>query len=514
VANHNIWKSPGGALFFKLGIPRGLRDRPEFRSRTGKPKTKITEPLGTYDPTEARAIRDQKLAYWKRVFARMTAGVALDAEDLAAEAERIRVETLATLRAPPTEWQKREAELAHAEELLRRQRQIVEGMRGLLAEVKAGITSVAERHGLALEEGSPLYQDIGRTVFAAIERATNEYADAEMFTASPSKPVQTSNGGERFSVAFEHYITWLKDKQKARPLTIQDYTTRARRFIEFAGDPKLEDVSIDAAQAFLDDIAKTKSAGTVNLHHVVCKAVFEHARNERHRFTGHNPFSFKSRKHKARSKSKYTLAELNQFFASPLFVERQIKPAGYSVNSALPWVFAIGLFSGLTLEEACQLRPQDIRKEAGEWIIAVTAAAAVSGELKRAARERTVPLHPALIRLGLLEYVAARPKGERWIFPGLSETKQDKRGDPVGKAFNRWRRKLGIERPGETLDFHSLRHTFGKAIEDHGLTSNDCARLMGRAVRGITASVYSAPELKRVAPLLARVTWDGLRLPD
>jgi integrase len=178
-------------------------------------------------------------------------------------------------------------------------------------------------------------------------------------------------------------------------------------------------------------------------------------------------------------------------------------------------VTAIGLFSGLTLEEVCQLRPHDIRKEGGQHVISVERAAAIAGELKRPARERTVPLHPALVKLGLPEYIAALPKGERWLFPGLGDgDMKGKRAGGVGKAFNRWRRALGIERDGEQLDFHSLRHTFGKAIEDVGVSPNDCARLLGHAVRGISASVYSAPELKRVAPLVARVSWDGLRLPD
>ena len=80
--DHNIWKSPGGALFFKLGIPPNLRGH--FLSTTGRPKVKISEPLGTYDPHEAREIRDQKLAHWKQTFRRLESGVPLLPEDIAA----------------------------------------------------------------------------------------------------------------------------------------------------------------------------------------------------------------------------------------------------------------------------------------------------------------------------------------------------------------------------------------------------------------------------------------------
>jgi integrase len=519
--NRHLWQSPGGAVYLRLAIPPELRDRPEFRTSNGKPKINLTLPLGVRDLIEARPLRDQQIAYWQRTFAKMAAGVALDAQDIAAEAERIRLETLATLRAPPTEVQTLALKVAREEGKLEAQRAFRDALRSTLNDIEAGVASVAERHGIAIEKGTPLYAEVANALLRAINAAESE-VDADSVSAraetprsaSARKPEATSNG-ERFSQAFEHYAAWLRSNRKLRRKSIHDYTTRARRFIEFAKDPNLDEVTIDIAQAFLDDIAKTTSAATVNLHHVVCKAVFEHARTERHKFDGHNPFSFRQRKHTAQSKSKYTVAELNRFFASDAFLGRQIKPGDYGVNSALPWMTAIGLFSGLALEEAGQLRPQDVRKEADTLIIAVERAAAVSGELKRAARERTVPLHPALVKLGLLEYIAALPKGTPWLFPNLGEgAATDKRAGPVGKAFNKWRRRLGIERPPEKLDFHSLRHTFGKAIEDAGISPNDCARLLGHAVKGISASVYSAPELKRVAPLVAKVGWEGLRLPD
>jgi integrase len=533
--NHNIWRSPGGALFFKLGVPRSLRGRSEFRTTTGRPKTKISEPLGTHNPAEARPIRDQKLAYWQRIFTKIKSGVTLDAEDIKAEAERIGEETLESLRSEPLQLGRDddmrtmelklkkygkgaiELELSRLEVEVAKEKALVAAMRQTWDQVTDAVASVAKRHGITIEPGTPLYAEIANAVLEAMNRAYDK-RDAENPPAeepprrAPDRPV---SNGERFSVAFEHYADWLRDKQKVRPQTVRDYTTRCRRFIEFAGDPPIDNVTIEDAQAFLDEMAKTMGPATVNLHHQACKSVFEHARAERHKFHGANPFSFKRRKHRAQSKAKYNVEDLNKFFASKVFIERETTPRAYGIESALPWVMAVGLFSGLTLEEVCQLRPRDSHQHGSQYVISVERAAAIAGELKRPARERTVPLHPALVKLGLLEYVAALPKGERWLFPGLGEGDlKGKRAGGVGKAFNRWRRALGIERDGEQLDFHSLRHTFGKGIEDAGIAPNDCARLLGHAVRGISASVYSAPELKRVAPLVAKVGWDGLRLPE
>jgi integrase len=179
----------------------------------------------------------------------------------------------------------------------------------------------------------------------------------------------------------------------------------------------------------------------------------------------------------------------------------------------LYWITAtvLALFSGLGLEEACQLRPQDIRKEGAHWVIRVTPEAAVSGKLKRKGRDRTVPLHPELERIGFLKYVRALPSNSARVFPDIPVDENKKKvGGLVGKRFNRWRVKLGIKRDDEQLDFHSLRHTFGKAIEDASITAEDRARLMGHAVKGITSSIYSGPELRRVAPQVAGVAWPGL----
>jgi integrase len=171
----------------------------------------------------------------------------------------------------------------------------------------------------------------------------------------------------------------------------------------------------------------------------------------------------------------------------------------------------LALFSGLGLEEVCQLRPQDIYKEDVHWVIRVTPEAAISGCLKRKARDRIVPLHPELERLGVLKYIKVLPSNSTRVFPGLPvDEKKKKLGGSVGTAFNRWRVKLGIDYEDRQLDFHSLRHVFGKAIEDAGISAEDRARLLGHKIKGISSSIYSGPELKRVAPLVAGVKWDGL----
>src|SRR5262249_60393655 len=52
----------------------------------------ISEPFGTDSLTEARVFRDQKLAHYQRVFARMNAGVDLLPEEIQAEVTKYRAQ--------------------------------------------------------------------------------------------------------------------------------------------------------------------------------------------------------------------------------------------------------------------------------------------------------------------------------------------------------------------------------------------------------------------------------------
>jgi integrase len=511
--DRNIWKSPGGALFFKLGIPPNLRSK--FLSSTGKPKTKISEPLGTDSLTEARVFRDQKLAHYQRVFARMNAGVDLLPEEIKAEVTKYRAQVpmpeLAALLIKPTS--SGDPSKPDVDSMIEQQ------VGPALDEV--GKRLGFERHseqwyalGIALVKSN--WAALGKQVIAAAVGEQPAPTPVEQPPAVANRNRNSNGNLERFSIALGHYLDWMRDVRKARIATIADYKSKAQRFQKFANDPSLGAATIEQAKAFLNEVeAEGVSAATVNFHHVVCKAVFEHARRERHMFSGDNPFGFQRRKHKTKKRAKYTVDELNRLFNSPTFTEREIKPETYGVVSALPWAAVLALYSGLGLEEAAQLRPRDLRIEHGNgWVIYVEHEAALSGKLKSEGHERTVPLHPELERLGLLKYHATLPRNAERLFPNLPiHDSKGKRGPTLGQAFNNWRRNLGINYKDRPLDFHSLRHTFGKMMEDLGISEPDRARLLGHAVPGIGSSVYSAPELKRVAPLVAKVKWEGLEIP-
>jgi len=67
------------------------------------------------------------------------------------------------------------------------------------------------------------------------------------------------------------------------------------------------------------------------------------------------------------------------------------------------WIPLVGMFSGLRLDEACQLSIEDVKEIDGVWCFDVNDSQ--GKKLKTLSSNRIVPVHPALISLGFLEYV-------------------------------------------------------------------------------------------------------------
>lgn len=82
--------------------------------------------------------------------------------------------------------------------------------------------------------------------------------------------------------------------------------------------------------------------------------------------------------------------------------------------------------------------------------------------MKTAGSRRVVPLHPDLVRAGLIKYwQELRDAREEWLFPELEPDHDQRRGGNWGKWFARYllgRRGCGIV--DRQIVFHSLRHTF------------------------------------------------------
>lgn len=158
----------------------------------------------------------------------------------------------------------------------------------------------------------------------------------------------------------------------------------------------------------------------------------------------------------------------------------------------VPWILA---FSGARLEEVCGASVDDIRQVAGIWCIDINEA---NTGKKNQASIRVVPLHPAVISEGFLEYVAAIPEGS----PLFSDIKPDRFGRRSGNATKitgRWVRSLGITDKRKAPN-HSWRHWFKDELRKAEVPHEAQDLIMGHKVPVIGGRYgrnYQPPQLAR-----------------
>lgn len=114
--------------------------------------------------------------------------------------------------------------------------------------------------------------------------------------------------------------------------------------------------------------------------------------------------------------------ELRALFASPIWTgcHRFFRSEVGSeiIRDARFWLPLLGLFHGNRLEEFAQLRREDLGQEAGVWFLHITDED--DRQLKNDQSRRKVPLHPEMIRIGFLDYVAnVTQTAKDQLFPEL-----------------------------------------------------------------------------------------------
>jgi integrase len=179
--------------------------------------------------------------------------------------------------------------------------------------------------------------------------------------------------------------------------------------------------------------------------------------------------------------------QLQRIFNAPIYTGCKDEQNGYSVvgshiaQGARFWVPLICLFSGMRLNEACQLDVSDVTEIEGVLCFVISEKSLVGTRdksLKTKSSERIVPVHPELLAIGLAGIVdRKRRQGALKLFDDL----------PLGKrgfrsvAFSRWftRFLVSVDASSELTCFHSFRHGFRDACRNAQIDRDVALRLGG-----------------------------------
>lgn len=159
------------------------------------------------------------------------------------------------------------------------------------------------------------------------------------------------------------------------------------------------------------------------------------------------------------------------------------------------YVPLIAAYSGMRLNEICQLFKEDIQLIDNQWCIAITD----SGEgqrLKTSSSKRLIPVHDEIIQSGFFEYI--EKNGSDRCFPELTPSR-----DGYGKNASRWfnERLMKKHFPELGCVFHSFRHTVADVMMKSDVDKGIAKAILGHAddseTFGRYAKGYSVIQLKR-----------------
>jgi len=458
-----LWQR-GPQWYLRLAIPAPLR--PNFLSSKGKPLAHVVEPLGS-DYEAAKLAARHRVAACTTLFARLRAGEKMTPEQVKRalepdpDPERFDIGEYFRWRASP---------------------------------------------------------EFARVMNERIARRFEAFGASQ--DEQPPRPSAPAAVGETISRAAEAWFAELtRDKSAApREQTLGGHRLRVRAFVDRCGDVVLSAVTRAIASDFLASL--DVSNRTRNNYAATLKCVFDCARR-RGRFTGDNPFGgMKAKVARGSDRAPFTVEELQKLFDA---MPRDTAPRKHSPETALPWAALIALYTGMRLEEVAQLSTADVREEkangATVWIIDVHNGG--DNHLKNESAARLIPVHSALVRAGLLDYVAGLKASRGTIgastgplFPGLTRraSKGGKVGARIGELFRKQLVAIGIKRKG--LCFHSFRHTVAGRLDAAVVRQSDAARVLGHAVAGMSYGTYSqaGPGLIQVKVTVEQITYEGLRL--
>lgn len=155
------------------------------------------------------------------------------------------------------------------------------------------------------------------------------------------------------------------------------------------------------------------------------------------------------------------------------------------------WLPRIALYTGMRLNEMCQLHLSDIREENGIFVFDINDDK--EKKLKTKASKRYTPIHRKLIELGLLDHVEElKRQGKDRLFEELKYSKEDQNYISLpSKWFARIREKLGWVGLSPRLDFHSFRHNVITDLQEKEIPEYRAAAIAGQKVgKGVTYQRY------------------------
>jgi integrase len=358
----------------------------------------------------------------------------------------------------------------------------------------------------------PLMEALKAARQAALQGLVSRYNGQQIPTpAVPSAPSRAAPASSRLSL--DDLLSYWK-QQRTRPArSVMDAATAVQRLQARTPGLSASEITKGHVVAYKDaELAKGLSVATVNKSLGLLKAIFKVA-VDNDKLPASPAESVKTPATRQGPKSRVPFAgdDLRQIFTSTVFAT-DARPSGGKGEAAF-WLPLIALFTGARQSEIGQLQTVDIcERGPGLFCFHFTDESSPDQRLKTSTSRRWVPIHPELIKCGLLDYWRERKaSGDGPLFPLLT-----RRYDNIAASWSQWfgrylRKEVGIADKRKV--FHSFRHGFKDALRAAGVEKAINDALTGHE-SGDVGSTYG-DETYPLPPLveaIERLNYPGLDL--
>ncbi|MDA7640576.1 site-specific integrase, partial [Opitutaceae bacterium] len=224
----------------------------------------------------------------------------------------------------------------------------------------------------------------------------------------------------------------------------------------------------------------------------------------------------------------FAVKELNKLLVSDPTFKESLEPVSdwlrfdsEKVRFADYWAPLIALFTGMRINEICQLYIEDLKLHEGVHYFHVRAE--LDDEEKESGKKtktrnsnRQVPIHPTLKRIGLIEFVnSVKEAGCTRIFPELQPDAYGNISSKYSKRFGRRLKRAGVKQD-RSITFHSFRHTFRDALRRARVPEEIADRICGWSSGKNMGRHYggSVDLVRTLFEEISKVEYEGLNLDD
>jgi hypothetical protein len=411
-----------------------------------------------------------------------------------------------------------------------------------------------ETHGLKLDRNSASYRRLCyeflkasvKACEAILRRFDGEIVETPPAPTAPfiSRLSEPASGGPHLTEMFERWVEERKPPKK----TELDFTTAIRRFTELHGNLTVAEIAKTHVRAYKEALSQLPRNCSAELRKMTLPEVLQHLKahpalpgttlapstinkaisalqtvlhwvEHQGYLDGHPNWSNPAANMKMHNPAEqednrlpYDPADLKLIFGSRVFCDGERPLAGG--GEAAKWLPLIALLSGAREEEIGQALITDVKEEDGIAYLDINTLDRRAGKrVKNKSSRRKLPLHPELLRCGLLEYVEERRRaGDERLFPDLRPAVTGQVTGNWSKWWGRYTDGLGITDPRKV--FHSFRHGFKDACRAARIEEELHDALTGHTSASVGRRYGGGVPLEVLAEAVAKVSYKGLDLSN